>query len=704
MTTSAGLTQAELDAIKEFDPESAARLQRGRKAALDNELPEPTEDDINRLRIRLDSFFHDWIHGDGGQNSATEDADGATDPAPIGVPGLMRIRAMRYHKDQMPQKYRELLAAPYRFRSNLTANEIDRTVALATRNMPKIGIAAAGREPEDRRKSQSETRWANMLLPSLERAAGEPLLYPFADALFEGGVGYFEVFQTGAYDTLDFDQGAGETDDAYVARTDSALLKAEMPFGVRVPDPLAVRIGLNDYGAQCALVIETKPYRQVFARLEARVSQDQLDALKLPKPGDRGAPVVAGMSSGGWTVGDDGSVECIRYLDPRWYCYMVAGKIVTSEEHGMPGLPIIPSWGSVTSSSNFAQKYQGIVWGTIDQEQAINDLVTTELDIGIQFARPKATIETPVGGRLRGPDGKPQNIDLRGINGVPELMPGQKVVDAFKDFKSHIDPRLLAFIMQLRQNSSLNPVAAGESPGADPSGFAINSLQASTQMRYEVLIDNYGRTVGQLVDFIRKMVKEGPIAEQVNLAIEGDDGVVENLSLGPDDISDVPCVVAVDSMNDVNRLAQRDSLMVGNERGFVPRRIVMELGFGATDARAWDDELFEDEITRAVQGLAVQHSIMLVSPQPQDPMLQPTAPTDAGAADGGGGGGDQGGHNNREQQAGAPSGDNGATPAPTPGSTVGRAGARASQGGSPGSRSAARARGGQQPRNQGVGP
>ena len=184
MTTSAGLTQAELDAIKEFDPESAARLQRGRKAALDNELPEPTEDDINRLRIRLDSFFHDWIHGDGGQNSATEDADGATDPAPIGVPGLMRIRAMRYHKDQMPQKYRELLAAPYRFRSNLTANEIDRTVALATRNMPKIGIAAAGREPEDRRKSQSETRWANMLLPSLERAAGEPLLYPFADALF----------------------------------------------------------------------------------------------------------------------------------------------------------------------------------------------------------------------------------------------------------------------------------------------------------------------------------------------------------------------------------------------------------------------------------------------------------------------------------------------------------------------------------------
>ena len=674
------LTEADLDEIEDFDPDSAASLRRRRDAALDLELPQPDEDDLNRLRTRLDSFFHDWVYGTGPVDVTEADArEGVTTDA-TGTPGLLRIRAMRYHEDQMPAKYRELLRAPYRFRTNHTANEIERTVALATRNTPQITIAAGGRSPDDRRKALSETRWANMVIPALERQAGEPLVYPFFDALFEGGVGYWEVFQTGAYDDLDLVQREDEDDDAYMERTTSALMRSKLPFGVRVPDPLAVRVGVNDYGAFCGLIIERKPYRQVFSRLEARLGHDALEAKRMPQPTDRGAPIgPSGATSGDGWFGDDGTCECVRYYDDRWTAYMVNGHMVEVVEHGMPGMPLIPAWGSVTSSAHFAQKYMGIVWGTIDQEQALNDLLTTAVDIGITFARPKPVIETPPEGALKSRDGVPSTIDLRGTDGVPELMPGQKIVDAFANFKSHIDPGLLQMIQGIMQTSSLNPIAAGESPGSDPSGFAINSLQAATQMRYEILLDNGGRSVGMLIDFLRKMVKEGPIREVVNLSIEGDDGVMENLALGPDDISDVPCSVTLDPMNDVNRLAIRDSLMAGNQGGFVPRRIVMEQGFGAKDAKAWDDEIFEDKITMAIQDIAVQDVLLTVSPAP------PAAPAPAG-----------GEQPKDDEKTGAGVGAVATKPSAP---SVGKEAAAASR---VSGRDANRARGGQQPRNQGV--
>lgn len=701
-TDAASLTQSEIASVEAFDPQAAGILKSRRTRALDATLPAPDAQDILRLRYRLDAFYHDWIYGSGGRALSAEAYDSQnSDNFVAGVPGLLRIRDMRYHRDQMPAKYQALMKGPVRLRTNFTANEIDRTVALATRNPPKVSIAPAGREPEDRLRSQKETRWANMLLSALERAAGEPLFYPFADALFEGGVAVWEVFKTDAYEKLDLKQGADETDAEYNARTDALLTGADLPFGVRVPDPLGVRLGLTDYGAKVALNIQMLQYRQVYAKQEARLSPEKLDELRLPRPGDRGGPsdyqFPNGMSS------TDGSVECITYHDDRWYAYMVGGIIVDGPtEHGWASIPILPSWGSVTSSAHFAEKYMGIAWGTIEIEQGMNDLLSTKYDIGQTFARPKATIETPLDGQLRNPSGTPSTIDLRGQDGVPELMPGQKVVDAFAGFQDHIPQELLSELRSLRQVSSLNPIAAGESPGADPSGFAINSLQASTQMRYEVLLDNLARSYGQLVDFIRGGVKDGPISETVTLSMKSDDGIYENLSLGPDDVTTVPSEVELDPMNDVNRLAARESLMAGNAAGFIPRRVVQEKGFGSSDTKRWDDEIFEDKVGMAIMGLAVQKSIETVSGPPPG-MPAPGAPPavgpdgqllqDASGQPPGGGGAP------KPQTSGTPAGDAGAVPAlPNP-TSVGPEAAAASQG--VGQRNANRARGGQRPRNQG---
>jgi len=678
MTSDLTLDPRERQLLDEIDESGTerARLEAQRRAALDLRYPKPTEQYVQEMRAQLEAAFQTWRFGDSGNSDQGADE---------GPPGLQRIRQMRYHRDRMPQKWQRMLQVPYRVRSNLTANEIERTVALATRNPPKVRILPASREPEDGERAEKETRWAQELGPALERAYG-PIIRQFFDTLFECGDAVFEVYITDAFDDIDFDKDPDEEDDAFHERTDRELQRVatsgRLPFGVRVPDMMTVLYDIDDDGeVYVAMFVETKPYRVVHSTLTKRLSAEKLAELRLPRPGDRGWPGDGVFS--GVTGSPSGTVETIRYYDRRWYGYMVGGKFVDGPvEHEMPAVPVIPAWGVTTASSQRHERLQGIVWGTVEQEQAINDTLTTSVDIGVTFSRPRPTIETPVGGSLRSPTGRPSTLKLDGTGAI-ELMPGQQLKDAFGTFQSRIPPELMQTLLAVRQRSSLNPVAQGESPGADPSGFALNSMQAASQMRYEILLDNGARSYGKLVDFLRSMVRDGPIGERVFLGVQGARGdTVEWLGLGPEETSEVPAVVSIDPLNDVNRLAIRESLMVGNQRGLVPRRVVQEMGYGADDPDAWDDELAEDFAFVNLMQQAFMEAMTIVSGQQVavGPDGQPVPAETAG------------GEMDALRAAGG-------APAPVRGATIGR---EAAGGDQLTARNAARSRGGQQPRNQGA--
>ena len=581
------LTAEERELAEDVMPEAVKDADRAVARKKRREYPKPTQMDLANTKERLEAIWHDWRYG----TTSVFNEDGVQDSTVAdGIPGLYRIRAMRYHRDQMPAKWRELLNIPTRVRSNLTALEIERTVALATRNAPKVEIKASSKAPDGRERADKETRWAQFLLAALERQAGEALVRMFADALFEGGMAVFEVYLTDAYD--DLRRGEDESEEDYLARSDADIMeRAEqgaLPVGVRVPDPIGVLVGRDDRGTSELIISERKPYREVFQDLQDRLSQDTIAELRLPKPGDTGWPSDGGFSPTAGTPGGD--VDTDRYYNRYWYVYSVGGKIIECKPHGFPDVvPAIASWGNVTSSSNLAEKIQGIAWGMVEQEQAINDRFTFDQNFDFTYGQPKPVIETDKDAPGRGTG--PRTVDLTRPGHAPVLEPGERIRDAYGDFRSRMSPQFIDGIMALRQANGINPIASGEGPGSDPSGFAINSLQASAQMRYEILFDNLGRAIGMLIDLIRKAVKYGPIDDQVFVPVETKDGLVEFLGLGPDDISNMPANAYIDPMNDVNRLATRQSLIAGNQAGYTPKWVVQRDGFGADDPEAWDNDM-----------------------------------------------------------------------------------------------------------------
>lgn len=612
-----------------FAPEHRLRDQRSKSTA-DRLYPKPDEQDIIALRSALEGIWDEWRYGT--MNNAATDPDtligtassiDSTNPH-RGVPGLVRTRQMRYHRDTQPAKYARYMNSAYRWFSNFVQTEINRSVALATRNAPKISVPPGNRDPDAKDRSDKESRWAQYLWPTLERQSGQPHRRMLADALFEGGLSGIEVFLTDGYDEVDVAKKPEEDDAAYMARTDDALQQASarrLPIGIRVPDALTILPEFDDFGLCRLLIIEDKPYRTVYADLTKKLKPEDLEKLTLPTPGTPGWP--QDYYSQGWGT-PAGNVTTIRYLDRRWYGFIVGGKWQDGPvEHHMPGIPFICGFGNVTSSDRIAERYQGVAWPMVEQEQIINDVMSQTTDIYFTYGRPKPYVETMIGGDLRDPATGPQTVKLGNVDEAPELGLGQRLRDAFEGFGPRIPTQMLNIMLQIRQASGMSPVSAGVSPGSDPSGFAVNTLQAADQMQYEILIDNYGDIIGRTTDFIRNCIKYGPISDKVFVPVMNQNGEVEYLGLGPDEITDMPCTVVVDPQNDVNRLATRQSLIAGNQAGYIPRSTVQQQGFGIDDTDMADNEIADDVADQQLLGMALDEAkrqiAMQIAPPPPPP-------------------------------------------------------------------------------------
>lgn len=675
MVTKIRLTPEDLELLTEDERDEEERESRPDPG----DYPEPNLEDILEIERTLDQEWAVYLDGD--------NAD-LGDQKWHGPIGLAQVRKMRYQRDQLPAKWQQLLNTPYRVRSRLVQNEIMRVVALAIRNQPKAKIAPNGSTGKAQDRANRQTRWANQLLPALLRQARQPLQRMFVDATVEAGLGVWEYYRTEAYD--DLEPLPDDLDDPAETRRwnrdrDEQIKGAGLPFGIRHIDPASVRLDFDDEGPCVALVKERKRYRHVYEDIRKRSGPDKIEELRMPKPGKGASWPGDGAGGARESIDDRGEVETLRYYDKVYYAYVVGGRLVEVKKHGLPGLPIISAFGLVTSSSNLSERLQGAVWGMAGLEQAINDFMTIALDIAATFARPKPVIETELGGdQILGQDGKPSSIDLSG-KFVPQLAPGQKIRNAFEGFTSQADPNVFAALMQFFQLSGLNPVSAGESPGADVAGYTIANLQSAANALYESILDNYALAVAQLIDFARQDIRDG-LGETVFLSVPMENdraGGTEWLGLGPDDIDETPCEVAIDPMSDVNRLAIRDSLIGGMQQGIVPREVVQRDGYGAEDPEAWDEQILEDATFAGLGQLLIEEAMAIVyGGQPMPPGEQQPP----------GGGAPQG------EQQGARVGNGGKPAQPQP-PTVG---AQNAQGSQVSGRNSARARGGQQPPSQGV--
>lgn len=530
-------------------------------------------------------------------------------------------RKRRYLKDKLPARIQKEQFDGRRFFSRLTHNEINRVVGQQTDNPPRFIIPAAGDSPAEKEAGIKQTRWANNLLEALERGTkgrrGMNIRRRLADLQNEIGFCGLEVYLTSAYDDLDGELSPDETPASNLKRLEESTRQRRMPFGVRIIDGLNLLLDEGDDDVQAALIVEDKPIASQTRRyphLKGKVG-------KAPMPGAAGYPSDQGaVAPSGVTT-----VQTIRYYDAYWYAYIVDGVFaVEPKPHGLPGIPVFPLYGMVTGSPNLEEGIEGICWGMGSAELAINDMMTLMMDVTWKNRHPKFVVETELQGRFL-PDpnnpNAPMALDLSDIDTVQQLLPGQKLVNGYKDWEPYFQMPMLELALSIWGRSAQNPIAQGQSPGADPAGYTVATLTDNAGTVYKDNIANEAKLWGQVVDFVRRMVRE-TIKLPVPLTASAGRGKVgvEWLALTPEDVSDVPAIVTIDPNSDAHRLANRQSWMEGNERGYVPRREVQVRAFGAEDPEEWDDEIVLDGMRERIAQMAVEGAMtevgMLQMPPP----------------------------------------------------------------------------------------
>lgn len=644
---------------------------------LDKEAyPEPRLGDLLEMRRRIDRTRAVWVQL------------------------VEAVRELRYHQDITPDKWQVRLNLPdnRRFRTNATDNEIIRVSALLSRNRPKPNVPAAGESNPAKERAAAQTQWGAELLETFERQSLFPIFDRVDDAACETGIGVIEEYLTPSWDAYE------ELRDEYASTKgikEKRDLEAQMrslglPMAIRPVDPLAVYYEPDDQNRVFrALIVERKDYRQVFAGLRETLTLDQFNKAQIPPIAALGTPIPATWGVRVSINGDpdlvnfapdaQGQVEVMRYYDRRWLVEVVAGHIVRCDEHGLPGVPVFLQFGKVTSSSYLGYMLRGVTFGTIEQELATNDWMTGWEDNQMTYGRPFPSVTTSEQGQMRlDVKGQPDVINLSDPTKPPQLGPGQKIEDAFGGFRGNFDPAFLGTVQSFTKMSGLNPISSGESPGADPSGYAINTLNANSMSPYITHLKNKQRMLGQLIDFNRLLVRDC-IGGPVPLAVKNAEGsTVDYVTLTPDLVDEVPTEVAIDPLSDAQRMAMSEWALTGNEKGFLSHSTTQRIAYGniVQDQAAEDDNVLLDQGKEALKPIIVESVVRMV----QQDAFPETLPPDLPATPGGTG----------DPTGGAPA----EPPAPTIGAPMSAASQVSPTGPSPAQGLANRGRGGQMPISQ----
>src|SRR5690606_21745284 len=112
------------------------------------------------------------------------------------------------------------------------------------------------------------------------------------DAAAETGLGGFEWYMTDAWEEVEeliaeVDPDAPDPD--LDKQIEEAKRIAGLPFALRPIDPLSLLFDPEDPESPY-LIVERKHYKQVYQRLQGKLSRDEMESLRLPSPSMRAWP------------------------------------------------------------------------------------------------------------------------------------------------------------------------------------------------------------------------------------------------------------------------------------------------------------------------------------------------------------------------------------------------------------------------------
>lgn len=540
-------------------------------------------------------------------------------------------REARFLKKAMPEKWsRELEIGPdQHVHSRLGHNMVGRIVALATQNPPRYQVSPVDGTDTSSNRAVKQTRWLNGLWPNISR--GKALRRELLDNQCGDGIGWLEIYRTGAYDSVDSEKREGENTRSYMRRTDMALRRAGDPYAVRRVDPLAVVWDEDGNGEDpvCeAFIEELVPRGTLLRKLQRETDETVYEDFTGRYRGRPGIP----KDSHGTRELTRPTCEVVRWYDRRWTALFVDGVLVGDiEEHGLGFVPMVRYDGMVTGSDKQTERFQGVFWGMSDLEAALDWLTTLEVDLAFTNSRPKLAVITPLTSNAAErhiPANKPggeQVIDFSHGN-VPVLRPGQEIVNVTAQFRAYDPGPLVQRLLNFITISGLNPIAMGESPGSDPAGYAINALQSAAQSHYEVLLDNASRGDTMLGNKLRRIVSQEDLPWYLSgLGRRSRKAEDAWIGLQPDDVDDARCESRIDPLGAINRIAVQQALRQGNKEGYIGRWRVQE-AYGVEDYDMEDETILEDRLESELGAMAIEETKMLILEAAQGGPAQPQGP------------------------------------------------------------------------------
>lgn len=615
--------------LKRDDPELLHELTRKADDTLEILYPEPVLADITTIT--------DGLRGEAG---------------PL-MDIVAEVEQLRYGTDETPEKFKRQLEGNRRIRSNLTDNEIQRVASMITRNPYEVHSPTVGEDPDAVARADKRQQWGSNFFPAMERKGGS-LRRMVIDSALTMSYGAYELYRTDSYDKLgkDLERREGETDQAYKKRTDPELMKASPLYGLRAVTAKNCWYRKDDEGVEHAVISDWKAYRYIYVNTREKYGQKKLDELKWPKPGDPGWQSAFNNTFSGQTfrqtdsTGNRPVVETIRYYDRCWYAYIVGSTLVELKRHHFRRVPVFPVECIPTSSDLPGQRTRGLTFGTRSLEFALNDRLTADHDRGMTFGRPKPVVETAVGGKLTLDRSKrPARIDLSDPRRTPQLNEGQRIVDAYGQFKPDTNEVMLTTFINLFQRSGQNPIAQGASPGADPAGYTVATLVGQVNDLYGIVLLNDARVAGEILDTVVFDIRDY-VEEVVYLPVFKDskygNQVVTWLALDPEDVDECPFAVTCDPTDQQNKLARVQTYTGGWKDGVISRRRLQQDGYDIQNHQEEDDQIIVERVLEAVVPFLVDNALSIVmagvSSAAQQSAMVADAQAQAMAAQGGGSG------------------------------------------------------------------
>lgn len=182
-----------------------------------------------------------------------------------------------------------------------------------------------------------------------------------------------------------------------------------------------------------------------------------------------------------------------------------------------------------------------------------------------------------------------QLIDLPGR--IPEWMPAPPVGTDLVQMNG--------FIMDMFNMVSLNPILNGVIPGADVSGVAAQTMISIAKSIFGPGMNNIARAFNDMAGFMLNCIQED-FGVPIPVYQMSDKGKGKWLELGPDDIQGYYEVRhTLTPVLPAEQMTKSIWLADGNARGFVPKRRVIEEGFGADAPDEVMEELELDELKKS---------------------------------------------------------------------------------------------------------